>query len=128
MDLGDYLYLIIFLGVALFQFVSRSLGKKETKGQEIHENNPVLPETKRKLKKETYVIDTLNQAKPVVNEYVNPEFNTSMSSPEILQNQDMNKGMLKSDKCENIPSFFNLSDPDELKKAVIYSEIFGRKF
>lgn len=128
MDLGDYLYLIIFLGVALFQFVSRSLGKKETKGQEIHENNPVLPETKRKLKKEAYVIDTLNQAKPVVNEYVNPEFNTSMSSPEILQNQDMNKGMLKSDKCENIPSFFNLSDPDELKKAVIYSEIFGRKF
>ncbi|MGL5920822.1 MAG: hypothetical protein ACRCZQ_10040 [Bacteroidales bacterium] len=128
MDLGDYLYLIIFLGVALFQIVSKSLGKKEIKGDEFHENKPEPAETKRKLKKEVYVIDSLKQAKPVVNEYVNPEFNTSMSSSELLQNQDLTQGQMKSVKCENNPSYFNLSDSEELKKAIIYSEIFGRKF
>lgn len=128
MDLGDYLYLIIFLGVALFQFVSKSLGKKEIKGDEFHENKPEPSEAKRKLKKEVYVFDSVKQAKPVVNEYVNPEFNTSMSSPEILQNQDITKSQMKPVKCENNSSFFNFSDSEELKKAIIYSEIFGRKF
>lgn len=128
MDLGDYLYLIIFLGVALFQFVSRSLGKKEIKEKEIHENNPEPPETKRKIKKEAYVIDTLKQDKPAVNEYVNPEFSTYMPYTEILQNQEICKEGVKNEKCEKIPSFFNLYNSNELKKAVIYSEIFSRKF
>lgn len=128
MDLGDYLYLIIFLGVALFQIVSRSLGKKETKAQDIHENKPVQPKTKRKLNREVYTLDSAQQDKSTVNEYVNPEFSTFMPTSSFLHNQEEHIDEMKREKCENTSLFSNLSDTNELKKAVIYSEIFRRKF
>lgn len=128
MDLGDYLYLIIVLGVALFQFVSKSLGNKEMKRDVIRDNDTDSPKTKRKTKKEAYVIDTLNQVNPAVNDYVKTEFNTYMPTSDILHNQAEDNNMIKGDKCENSSSLFNLSDYNELKKAIIYGEIFGRKF
>ena len=51
-----------------------------------------------------------------------------MPYTEILQNQEISKEGVKNEKCEKIPSFFNLYNSNELKKAVIYSEIFSRKF
>ncbi|MGL5318953.1 MAG: hypothetical protein ACRC9Q_09745, partial [Bacteroidales bacterium] len=83
---------------------------------------------KGKSIRQEYPNTTVAKDQTTQNEYVNPEFKTFMPSSDVSKTKEETRNDLPSVKCENNKSLINLSDANELKKAIIYSEIFARKF
>ncbi|MGL4806502.1 MAG: hypothetical protein ACRCX5_13510 [Bacteroidales bacterium] len=126
MDLSDYLYLIIILGAALFQIVSKSLGNKSVKKIRDHEKNE--ESLKRTPKKEKIIPDIPQQVvvnnQPIVTQQANytPVESTlvcesARSNPDA--NESDSKPLIKDNCFESI---------EEVRKAIIYNEILNRKY
>ncbi|MGL5318791.1 MAG: hypothetical protein ACRC9Q_08895 [Bacteroidales bacterium] len=128
MDLGDYLYLFITLGVVFFQFASAALGKKKKTQTAGNTNVPKEPKGKGKSIRQGSQNIPVAKDQPTQNEYVNPEFKSFMPTSDVSKTKEEARNDLPSVKCENKKALINLSDANELKKAIIYSEVFARKF
>lgn len=143
MDIGDYLYLIIFLGAALFSYVSKAMeAKKGTENQIPTKNSPQRPKpevvvptrTKRTtLKRPQEGASQQPVLSPLMQERMNTlEQNGMLNSLETLEPMTAPSfapiGDEASQESESSPLTIDLSDRYELKRAVIYSEIFHRKY
>lgn len=143
-NLGDWLY-IVFLIIAGVSGLLGS-GKKKKRPSEVLGNpdRDIKPEQKKAPEKGFWeMLEEMQQEKPKPVPVPPPVFKTSTKvkekhssapypfltnesklthtiqiSPQVMQVEEDNS---------SIPDI-SFSDPDELKKAVIYSEIFNRKY
>ncbi|MGL4780125.1 MAG: hypothetical protein ACRCXN_04740 [Bacteroidales bacterium] len=126
MDLSDYLYLIIILGAALFQIVSKSLGNKSVKKIRDHEKKE---ESLKRIPKKEQIIPDIPQQVMVTNQsnvsqqnnYTPVESTLVYSSSQ--SNTDTNESDLKPIVKDNC-----FGSIEEVRKAIIYNEILNRKY
>lgn len=112
-NLSDYLPLLIILASVLFSFIrGPKKGKKEnlpTPTQYPVENEVF----KNEILNEIVVSSKKSKPEPATHLKEKPASKPRSIAPEIVENPNSLRK--------------NLSDPDEIKKAIIYTEIFGRK-
>lgn len=126
MDLSDYLYLIIILGAALFQIVSKSLGNKSVKKVRDHEKND--ESLKRIPKKENIVSDIPPEV--VVTPAFKPEQQNSYVAvaSNLADKSEQSEDLVISTETKPILSKNCFSSIEEVRKAIIYNEILNRKY
>lgn len=128
MDLGDYLYLIIFLGVALFQIVSKSFDKKQNNEQNAEKKKRINNKKKINLNEKDSFFESQDSIQSIEKEDLRSFYQPIQVTDDFLHTEESIHVKNTSGKCELNSLISNLSEKNELKKAFIYSEIFGRKF
>ncbi|MGL5786069.1 MAG: hypothetical protein ACRCX4_04585 [Bacteroidales bacterium] len=128
MDLGDYLYLIIFLGVALFQIVSKSFDKKQNNEQNAEKKNQSSHKKRKKIIKSEPASEYQKNDYIAEDKVFKSCYQPIAVTDDILQSEESKKMKDIPLNCKHNSLISNLSDKDELKKAFVYTEIFARKF
>lgn len=126
MDLSDYLYLIIILGAALFQIVSKSLGNKSVKKMRDHEKKE---ESLKRIPKRDNKISDIPQEVVVSKETKKTQQAEYVPVVSTLVNESSQKETesAQTDSKPIIPENC-FASIEEVRKAVIYNEILNRKY
>ncbi|MGL4992836.1 MAG: hypothetical protein ACRC6R_01680 [Bacteroidales bacterium] len=139
MDIGDYLYLIIFLGAALFSYVSKAMDTKSRAQEDVPaekskkspnhkvvipqkmDSEVVVSKSRNTIEESSATIDITSLSKRHI-AGITPESYAVSSIPEpaieLLDSKD-------GDDCEIT---FDFSGIDDVKRGIIYSEILNRKY
>lgn len=141
---GDWLY-IVFLIVAAISGLVSSGKKKQRSGQRMGQpERDIIPEHKKTQEKGFWeILEEMQQENPKprqtpvqkVKPLPKEQARISKAPAPFLTAESSVAPMIQptvspeqKEKESNILSEISFSDPDELKKAVIYSEIFNRKY
>ncbi|MGL5893870.1 MAG: hypothetical protein ACRCZM_04570 [Bacteroidales bacterium] len=140
MDIGDYLYLIIFLGAALFSYVSKSMDtKKRADGSvpaEKHKNTPpqtvIIPqkglsenETIKSEEVDNDDVHLKSKLRRINSSRVNNSNSRYNTEASLLVSNDSSIGNIDS---EDLEKPFGFSDIEEVRRGIIYAEILNRKY
>ena len=134
-SIGDYIYIIV-IAIAIISSIARKGKKKEEQQKTMPDNMPDL---------EDVLTDTYAPFNKT--EVVNKDFADYNKSQTVLSYDTVDdvsvlraKKQVKSKKAfvkentepilsaENIETMIDLSEIEEVKKAIIYSEVFNRKY
>ena len=136
-SLGDYIYLILILIVA----VSSILGKKKKKASEVQSSMPDLPDLDDVLPEYTEYTEYSEQVRPVYQPSSTHNSTIDIPSYETVEDFSVmrakkqvlhaNKHFIGSELTVSEDNNFNIIELDtveDVKKAFIYAEIFRRKY
>ena len=143
-NLGDWLY-IVFLIVAAVSGLFGS-GKKKKRQTEVlgRPDSEIEPETQKPAQKSFWeMLEEMQEGKPKPAQVPKPATRPAIKEKEkqrlapspFLNNESKftktiptaQVTMQEEEEHSAIPNL-SFSDPDEIKKAIIYSEIFNRKY
>lgn len=125
-DLAPLLYIIVFLIIPIIQSLNKKKAKRDMKktmlpkGIPVERSEEISPVNLPKMKSVTSEMEKRKTKLQPIGEVFNPEIRrTLVTVPETP--------VLESDIPESPGFTLDPVDTDELKKAVIYSEILNRK-
>ena len=137
-NIGDWLYIIFLIIPAISGMRSSDKNKKKKQGQK----EVIRP--KRSKKRSAPQEETLDepettqvipQAEPVlssVNSTIIPEPFVFEEGKRVVEDDGLARGTVlnvaETSQKQQATTYNPLSDPDELKKAIIYAEILNRKY
>lgn len=135
-NIGDWLYIIFLIIAAISGMRSSNKNKKKRQGRKDArrpKSDTAQPAPQNEATDETETAEDFPQAEPVhppVNPLIIPE--PIAFQEEREKEEEPAKGTIM-DVAETSPkrqatTYNPLSDPDELKKAIIYAEILNRKY
>lgn len=132
-SIGDYIYIIVILIAGLSSILSRRKKKAaeaEYELPELPDLEDIIPEYPVYTQPERPVYQQIKKQEP---KQSNPKYNTFGDRSGMKTNQKVRSvsSFVGSEVLESDDMSFNmleLSTPDEVKKAFIYSEIFNRKY
>lgn len=137
-NIGDWLYIIFLIIAAISGMRSSDKNKKKKQGQKEvirpkrAKKRPVSQEEALDEPETTQVIP---QAEPVlssVNSTIVPEPFVFEEGKRVVEDDGLAKGAVlnvaETPQKQQTTTYNPLSDPDELKKAIIYAEILNRKY
>jgi len=132
-SLSEYIPLLLIIGSVIVSAISGSRKKKkevvshETRIPGIPPGEPEEP-SNRTFQEKVMNKEPRPEAIKQVNAKIKPNPSQRIYTKHTSQTSAF-EGNEKTQRIEeeNVQSYIDLSDPDEVKKAVIYSEIFARK-
>lgn len=137
-NIGDWLYIIFLIIAAISGMRSSDKNKKKKQGQKEvirPKRSKKRPAPQEETLDEPETTQVIPQAEPVlssVNSTIIPEPFVFKEGKRVVEDDGLARGTVlnvaETPQKQQTTTYNPLSDPDELKKAIIYAEILNRKY
>ncbi len=129
-NLGDYIYILVFVGIAVINFLKKAKEKTATEQMPDFSGNTV-PDFMEDFEEEKSIGEHYAAPEPakttVYNPLVQPQ--ATAQKPVISKPKQKAANMAIKPETEDFqPIEIDFSDADELKKGIVFAEIFNRKY